>query len=127
MSTIHLTDAQRDTFAACGLIVIDGEPHQCPDDGDPCYHPIHTTGPVAQEGWRILTEPCDTCHGVGKKRRMGAYGPYFDQHGATCPDCVGGRRVFALEHDGEMLGRFVLLALTPNDDGTFTASVEAVD
>jgi hypothetical protein len=27
MTTIHLTDAQRNTFAACGLIVIDGIPH----------------------------------------------------------------------------------------------------
>jgi hypothetical protein len=79
-ATIHLTDAQRDTFAACGIIVIDGE--YSADSGERAlqrmqqmnmpqgsdkfgrgYHQVTGHPLVASEGWRILTEPCPTCGG----------------------------------------------------------------
>jgi hypothetical protein len=78
MITIHLTDAQRDTFAVCGLIVIDGECRHCGQTpitvgvlgeltAGCCQAQKDRPEFIAPEGWRILAEPCDTCNGFGAK------------------------------------------------------------
>ena len=81
MTTIHLTDAQRDTFAACGLVVVDGVDDNFPGKFDPVG------------GWRDLDQPCDTCG--GEVLLSGKFG--VDPLGLkVCPDCRGGRRVATL-------------------------------
>jgi hypothetical protein len=107
MTALHLTDAQRDTFAACGIIVIDGEPaerfvrYNSDQNGtyDVTFDDARLT--IAPEGWRILTEPCDTCSGKGKvhdhiDRHVMAMGGGYGWDPCPNPDCVGGCRVVTL-------------------------------
>jgi hypothetical protein len=92
VTTIHLTDAQRDTFAASGLIVINGEP--CPQC-DAEFRSMVTrethrcSGAVAPEDWHILTEPCDTCKGSGVVGDM-------EGSALDCPHCIDGERIVTL-------------------------------
>jgi hypothetical protein len=117
MTAIHLTDAQRDTFAACGLIVIDGQ--KCAFHAERPWHPLDAAcvcGQFAPEGWRILTEPCAACDGRGYQFNMFAAdsdGSGYTEH--SCLKCVGGRRVVTLT------------ATCPECTGTGTLDLEADD
>ena len=105
MTTIHLTDAQRDTFAGSGLITVHAEVVDAP------------------EGWRILTEPCDTCGEYSRPgviyREKGDQENWLDGRIAEepCPDCAGGRRVVTLtancyHPDRDRIGRLGHLLCT---------------
>jgi hypothetical protein len=72
MTTLHLTDAQRDTFTACGFIVVEPADVEqwsgvvtltaaCPDDG------TVTVDRKPDRSPRDLTvEVCETCKGSGR-------------------------------------------------------------
>jgi hypothetical protein len=146
MTTLHLTDAQRDTFAACGLIVIEGERAETTADrvvnrdrSDNLAMAEHHQSPlamlVAPEGWRILTDgrvvtltaTCPDCKGRTWDEPHRRDTPILECDHIYCPlhGDVGGDRFHGRcqtckmpPYDGKVtLGRFTIPALLPVVDG----------